>query len=84
MTGANFSGFDKYSIDELMDLALPIAEIDQAGRVVITKADSLRGIVTTDTVICQLLYELQGNIYLHSDVTADITDVQVEQQAEHR
>jgi hypothetical protein len=33
--------------------------------------------VTTETVRCQLLYELQGNIYLHSDVKAYLNDVSV-------
>lgn len=33
--------------------------------------------VTVDTVRCQLLYELQGSIYLHSDVKAYLNDVSV-------
>lgn len=83
-TGANFAGFDTYPIEDLLDLGLPIAEISHNGDCVITKAESLNGIVTRDVVTCQLLYELQGNIYLHSDVKADITNVSVEQQSKNR
>lgn len=84
VTGANFAGFDKYSIKDLLNLGLPIAEIDSRGECVITKHEALRGIVTEDTVKCQLLYELQGNIYLNSDVKADITHIQVEEESKNR
>jgi hypothetical protein len=40
--------------------------------------------VTTETVRCQLLYELQGNIYLHSDVKAYLNDVTVTSIAKDR
>ncbi|MCJ1396817.1 hypothetical protein MMC11_000007 [Xylographa trunciseda] len=83
-TGANFAGFDKYPLEDLLDLGLPIAEIDFRGHCIITKAATLPGIVTKDVIICQLLYELQGNIYLNSDVKADISDISVEQESENR
>jgi hypothetical protein len=84
VTGANFAGFDKYDIKDLLNLGLPIAEIDSNGECVITKHDALPGIVTEDTVKCQLLYELQGNIYLNSDAKADITHVQVKEESKNR
>jgi hypothetical protein len=83
-TGANFSGFFKYKTEELLNLAPPIAEIHDNGDTVITKPDALHGHVTEDTITCQLLYELQGNIYLNSDVKADLTNVSVKQEAENR
>jgi hypothetical protein len=83
-TGANFSGFFKYNTEELLNLAPPIAEIHDNGDTVITKPDALHGHVTEDTIRCQLVYELQGNIYLNSDVKADLTNVSVKQQAENR
>ncbi|MCJ1376996.1 hypothetical protein MMC17_000086 [Xylographa soralifera] len=83
-TGANFAGFDKYPIEDLLDLGLPIAEIDARGHCIVTKAATLPGIVTRDVIICQLLYELQGNIYLNSDVKADISNISVEQESENR
>jgi hypothetical protein len=84
VTGANFSGFYKYDTEELVGLNLPIVEILSSGECVVTKADSLHGYVTTDTVTCQLLYELQGDIYLNSCVKADISNVSMEQVAENR
>lgn len=84
ITGGNFAGFYEYPVEELLDLGLPIVEIDHAGNSVVTKHESLPGIVTEDTVKCQLLYELQGNVYLNSDVKADISHVQISQQASNR
>jgi hypothetical protein len=84
VTGGNFAGFDRYRTEDLLNLACPIAEVDAAGSCIITRHESLRGYVTTDSVKCQLLYELQGNIYLNSDVKADLTDVKVSQLKENR
>jgi hypothetical protein len=83
-TGSNFSGFDRYKIPDLLNLSPPIVEISENGDCVVTKADALRGHVTSDIIKCQLLYELQGDIYLNSDVTADISGIKVEQEAENR
>lgn len=44
----------------------------------ITKHDAKKGFVTEDTVKCQFLYELQGNVYLNSDVKALLDGVRVE------
>ncbi|KAK6855697.1 hypothetical protein PG995_007848 [Apiospora arundinis] len=85
VTGGNFAGFDEYDVErDLLGIACPIAEIDSSGACVITKHEKLRGIVTEETVKCQLLYELQGNIYLNSDVKADITHVAVRQVGKNR
>ena len=83
-TGSNFSGFDKYPIESLLDLGLPIAEVDCHGQCIITKPDGSNGIVTTETITAQLLYELQGNLYLNSDVVANLEDVEIQQEAENR
>lgn len=37
------------------------------------------GLVTTDTVASQLLYEIQGPLYYNSDVTASIEDMIITQ-----
>ena len=84
ITGANFSGSYKYAVKDLMNLGLPIVEIAADGESVVTKHPRLNGIVTADTVKCQLLYELQGNIYLNSDVKADIANVKVVDEAKDR
>ena len=84
VTGANFAGFYGYDINHLLNLGLPIVEIDSKGECTITKHEALPGIVTEDTVRCQLLYELQGNMYLNSDVKADITHIQVKEESKNR
>lgn len=83
-TGGNFAGFDKYETQALLNLACPISEIAANGDSVITKHETLNGVVTADTIRCQLLYELQGNIYLNSDVKADLTNVTVKGVGENR
>lgn len=84
VTGANFAGFFKYEIQELLNLDLPIVEIDSRGHSVVTKHDALNGIVTEDTVKCQLLYELQGTVYLNSDVKADLSGIFITEQSKNR
>ncbi|KAL4861633.1 hypothetical protein BDV12DRAFT_61801 [Aspergillus spectabilis] len=84
VTGANFAGFTEYPLDSLMDLALPIVEIDAEGGCVVTKHEALNGIVTADTIKCQLVYELQGSVYLNSDVKADVSEVQVSEIGPNR
>ncbi|KAK9781223.1 hypothetical protein SCAR479_05044 [Seiridium cardinale] len=83
-TGGNFAGFDEYPVEKLLNLGCPIAEIDEKGECVITKHDKLNGVVTEEVVKCQLLYELQGTVYLNSDVKADIKDVVVKQVGVNR
>jgi hypothetical protein len=84
VTGCNFCDFDRYPIEKLINVGLPIAEIAQDGSCIITKHESLNGIVNVDTVKCQLLYELQGNMYLNSDVKADLTDIKITQEGPNR
>lgn len=84
VTGANFAGFARYPTGALLNLACPIAEVDAEGLCVVTKHEALNGFVTEDTVKCQLLYELQGNIYLNSDVKADLAGVRVEEIGKNR
>lgn len=84
VTGANFSGFDRYPIDTFIEPGFPIAEIDFDGTCVITKHAGTGGMVDVDTVRCQFLYELQGNIYLNSDVSAILDDVTIEHHGQDR
>lgn len=84
VTGANFAGAYKYPVKEFLHLGLPITEISKNGVIVLTKHERLGGFVTADTVKCQLLYELQGNIYLNSDVKADIKNISVRQESKDR
>ncbi|CAG9993080.1 unnamed protein product [Clonostachys byssicola] len=82
VVGANFSGFKEF-LPDLVDLAFPIAEIDGTGRCKISRTEEGGGHVTRNTVIAQLLYELQGHLYLNPDVVADLSGVFVETVAEN-
>ena len=84
VTGSNFAGFYEYPLEDLFDITFGIAEIERDGICVITKHDAKKGFVTEDTVKCQFLYELQGNIYLNSDVKAILDDVQVKAEGKDR
>jgi hypothetical protein len=81
-TGGNFSGFT--TVPRVDDLGYPIAEIAADGTAVITKHETAGGMVTTDTVTAQLLYEIQGPTYLNPDVTVDLSDVTVTQEGPDR
>ena len=84
ITGANFAGFYKYDIPQLLNLGLGIVEVEANGDCIVTKHEALNGFVTADTVKCQFLYELQGNIYLNSDVKADTTHIRIEDVGKDR
>lgn len=84
VTGANFAGFDKFPLENLVLPGFPIAEIASDGSCVITKHPNTQGMVTMDTVRCQFLYELQGDVYLNSDVKAHIEDVEIKEVSKDR
>ena len=75
------AGFTRYPLETFLDPGFPVVEIEGDGTCVVTKQEEKRGMVTADTVRCQLLYELQGNVYLHSDVKAYLDDVEVKEVA---
>lgn len=84
VTGGNFAGFDSYPLDDLVAPGFPIVEIAANGSCVVTKHPNTQGMVNVDTVRCQFLYELQGNTYLNSDVSAYIGDIVVEDAGKDR
>lgn len=83
-TGGNFSGFQQYRYDDLTDIGFPVAEVAYDGSAVLTKQESLPGLVNVEVIACQFLYELQGNIYLNSDVKAHLDDVTLRQVGRNR
>ncbi|MCJ1304091.1 hypothetical protein MMC08_006903 [Hypocenomyce scalaris] len=84
VTGGNFSGFTEYDLERFIEPGFPTAEIDADGSCVITKHENTGGLVNEDTLKCQLLYELQGNIYLHSDVKAYLDRVEIKSVGKDR
>ena len=82
-TGGNFSGFRAFAPDPT-PLGFPIAEIAADGSSVITKHHGTGGVVTTDTVTAQLVYEVQAQAYLGPDVTARLDTVELTPDGEDR
>jgi hypothetical protein len=74
-TGGNYAFFS-----ELEDFRLPgfpIAEVFEDGSSVITKHPDTGGLVTTDTVTAQLLYEIGGARYAGPDATARFDTIEL-------
>ena len=82
-TGGNFSGF-KALFDQPHDWAFPIAEVESDGTFHITKTPGTNGMVNRQTVTSQILYEIQGNIYINPDVQIDLHAVSVRDVAHDR
>lgn len=83
-SGSNFSGFNRFPLETFIDSGYPIAEVEQDGSCIITKHEGTGGMVTEETVKCQLVYEIQGNVYLNSDVKALLDHVKIEQVGKDR
>lgn len=83
-SGSNFSGFNRFSLETFIDSGFPIAEVDMDGSCVITKHEGTGGMVTEETVKCQLLYEIQGNVYLNSDVKAILDHAEIHEEGKDR
>jgi hypothetical protein len=85
VTGAYFADPGFKDVDDLAAVGFPIAEVDAAGDLVITKAAGTGGLVNRATVIEQLLYEVHDpHNYLTPDVTLDLGEVSVDEIGPHR
>ena len=76
-TGGNYAWLAE--ITDRRYPGFPIAEVAADGSSVITKHPDTGGLVTTDTVTAQLLYEIAGPEYLNADVVAHFDTVQLTQ-----
>ncbi len=85
-TGGNFSGFRELLDSGRADrpLGFPLAEIAADGSCVITKHPGTGGLVSTDTVTAQLVYEIQSSRYLGPDVTVLLDTVALTDDGEDR
>ena len=78
VTGGYFADPGYKSVPNLAYVGFPIAEVCADGTAVITKLTDTGGMVNTQTVKEQLLYEVHNpNAYLTPDVTADFSRVKV-------
>jgi hypothetical protein len=84
VSGGNFTGFRALELKGWDDIGFPIAEISSQGEVIITKQQNSGGIVSVDTCLSQLLYEIQGPWYFNSDVTALLDNLWFEQLETNR
>jgi hypothetical protein len=80
ITGGYFADPGYKDIPDLARLGFPIGEVGEDGSLVITKVEGSGGAVTARTCKEQLLYEVHDPTrYLQPDVTADFSQVKVEE-----
>lgn len=85
ITGGYFADPGYKDIADLARLGFPIGEVGEDGSLVITKVAGSGGAVTAQTCKEQLLYEVHDpKRYLQPDVTADFSEVKVEEIAPDR
>jgi hypothetical protein len=83
-TGGNFLG-DWQKVPNFAQIGFPIAEAYPNGDVVITKHESLGGMVTFETVAEQLVYEIgDPTEYITPDCVADFTSIKLEDLGNNR
>src|SRR6202161_2838737 len=85
ITGGYFADPGYKDIPDLARLGFPIGEVGEDGSLVITKVAGSGGAVTAQTCKEQLLYEVHDPTrYLQPDVTADFSQVKVEEIGKDR
>jgi hypothetical protein len=85
ITGGYFADPPYKDIPDLARLGFPIGEVGEDGSLVITKVAGSGGAVTAQTCKEQLLYEVHDPTrYLQPDVTADFSQVKVEEIGKDR
>jgi hypothetical protein len=85
ITGGYFADPGYKDVFDLARLGFPIGEVGEDGNLVITKVAGSGGAVTAQTCKEQLLYEVHDpKRYLQPDVTADFSQVKVEEIAPDR
>jgi hypothetical protein len=85
ITGGYFADPGYKDVVDLARLGFPIGEVGEDGNLVITKVAGSGGAVTAQTCKEQLLYEVHDpKRYLQPDVTADFSEVRVEEIAPDR
>lgn len=85
VTGAYFADPGFKDVPDLAEVGFPIAEVNEQGELIITKANGTGGLVSCATVTEQLLYEIHDPAhYLTPDVTLDMTEIELQQVAPDR
>ena len=85
VTGGYFADPHFKDVENLARLGFPIGEVGEDGSLVITKVEGSGGAVTAQTCKEQLLYEVHDPVrYLQPDVTADFSQVAIEEAGKDR
>ncbi|MEA2198132.1 MAG: hypothetical protein QOJ25_2183 [Solirubrobacteraceae bacterium] len=85
VTGGYFADPGFKDVPRPWDLAFPIAEVESDGSAVLAKVAGSGGLITRDTVLEQLFYEVHDPAnYLTPDVTVDFTTANIVEQAPDR
>jgi hypothetical protein len=85
ITGGYFADPTYKDVADLARLGFPIGEVGEDGSLVVTKVAGSGGAVTAQTCKEQLLYEVHDPVrYLQPDVTADFSQVRVEEIGKDR
>jgi len=84
VSGGCFADPGYKDVPDLARIGNPIAEVDEEGRVIISKVPDSGGVVSVDTCIEQLLYEVQDPAnYFCPDVVVDFTKVTFQQTSDN-
>jgi hypothetical protein len=81
-TGGNYSFFT--GVPGMEHVGFPLAEVSADGTSIVTKHEDTGGLVDVGTITAQLLYEIQGPLYLNPDVTADFSTIVIERCGDDR
>lgn len=85
VSGGYFADPGVKDVPDMACIGFPIAEVTQAGGLVITKADNTGGRVCRRSVTEQVLYEIHDpEAYLTPDVTLDVSNVSVREIGRNR
>lgn len=80
-TGGNYAFFTETEIGKP---GFPIAEMEADGSSVITKHPGTGGLVSTDTVLAQIVYEITGARYANPDVTTRFDSIELREDGKDR
>jgi hypothetical protein len=85
VTGGYYADPGYKDVPDLWNIGFPIAEVDEAGGLVLTKLPGTGGMVTEGTLKEQIVYEIHDpRSYFTPDGVADYSGVSVEQVGEDR